>query len=122
MPRTSIPELVLRKVEKGSSRLAILVQKVRRALEPQTIARAEKELAQSYLLEIYGEDRMVALGISPEESDAIICITTGADYNVTGGATTYEAEAKPFRTAAASNAAFFAEEEAKKLAEEEKKS
>lgn len=111
MARTSIPERVLRKVEKGSSRLATLVSKLRRALEPQSIARAERELATSYMLEIYGADRMVALGISPEESDAIACVAIGNDYREDPGPT-YEAEAKPFRSAAESNAAYFAEEEA----------
>jgi len=77
---TSVPERLLIKVAKGSDRLAILCRECRRASEEQEIAKAERELATSFLLKVYGMGRSKELGVTSKEVNALEAVAGGHDY------------------------------------------
>jgi hypothetical protein len=51
-----------------------------RASEPQDIAKAERELATSFLLEVYGMGRSKELGVTSKEENALAAVAGGHGY------------------------------------------
>ena len=79
MEEIGIPKVLLQKVEKDK-RAAISVRDIQRATDPEARIKAERELAVEYALGIHAKGRDVELGITSEESDALLGVVAGADY------------------------------------------
>lgn len=75
-----IPEAVLQKIELGGRRMAVLCRDYRDATDEETRNRAGKEVGELFALEINSTNRDIELGITTEETDALLRVASGHAY------------------------------------------